>query len=59
MDIVEGRADSGQMTKMKDISLKGIKDVSGERIVNKIQDFVWDEILSEHCMHPKVSQSNF
>ena len=54
LDIVEGRLDSGQMTKMKDISLKGRKDVSGEMVVNKIQDFVWDDVLSEHSQHPNV-----
>lgn len=46
--------DSGGMTKMKDISLRGIQGVSGERVVNKIQDFVWDDILSEHCQLPQV-----
>lgn len=54
LDIVEGRLDSGQMTKMKDVSLKGKKGVSGELIVNKIQDFVWDDVLSEHCQHPNI-----
>lgn len=51
---MEGRVDTGGMTKMKDISLKGLKNVSGELIVNKLQDFVWDEVLSEHCMLPQV-----
>lgn len=46
--------DTGGMTKMKDISLKGVSGVSGERVVNKIQDFVWDEVLSEHCQLPQV-----
>ncbi|KAG0724155.1 Phytanoyl-CoA dioxygenase, peroxisomal [Chionoecetes opilio] len=54
LDLVEGRSDTGGMTKMKDISLKGVKEVSGERVVNKIQDFVWDDILSEHCQLPQV-----
>ena len=39
---------------MKDVTLKDMKNVSGERVVNKIQDFVWDEILSEHCQIPQV-----
>lgn len=54
LDLVEGRQDTAGMTKMKDISLKGVQGVSGERVVNKIQDFVWDEILSEHCQLPQV-----
>lgn len=54
LDFVEGRLDSGQMTKMKDVSLKGKKGVSGEMVVNKIQDFVWDDVLSEHCQHPNI-----
>ncbi|XP_071518968.1 phytanoyl-CoA dioxygenase, peroxisomal-like [Panulirus ornatus] len=54
LDLVEGRDSIGGMTKMKDVSLKDVKDVSGERIVNKIQDFVWDEVLSEHLMLSQV-----
>ena len=54
LDLVEGRLDTGGMTKMKDVSLKGVKGVSGERVVNKIQDFVWDDILSEHCQFQQV-----
>jgi len=54
LDLVEGRANTGGMTKMKDVTLKNMKNVSGERVVNKIQDFVWDEILSEHCQIPQV-----
>ncbi|KAK8380268.1 hypothetical protein O3P69_016704 [Scylla paramamosain] len=54
LDLVEGRQETGGMTKMKDISLKGVQGVSGERVVNKIQDFVWDDILSEHCQLPQV-----
>lgn len=54
LDLVEGRVETGGMTKMKDVSLKGVTGVSGERVVNKIQDFVWDEVLSEHCQLPQV-----
>jgi len=54
LDLVEGRANTGGMTKMKDVTLKDMKNVSGEQVVNKIQDFVWDEILSEHCQIPQV-----
>lgn len=59
LDLVDGRAETGGMTKMKDISLKGVKGVSAERVVNKIQDFVWDEILSEHCQLPQVRKEIF
>jgi hypothetical protein len=39
---------------MKDVSLRGKNDVSNELIVNKIQDFAWDEVLMEFVTHPKV-----
>ena len=32
---------------MKDLSLKDRKGLPNERIYNKIQDFVWDEVLSK------------
>lgn len=54
LDIVDGRVDVGGMTMMKDIALKGLSGVPGERVVNKVQDIVWDDILSEHCQLPKV-----
>lgn len=54
IDLVEGRVSTGGMTKMKDIALKDKKGIAAERLVNKIQDFVWDEVLSEHCMLPQV-----
>ncbi|MCL4131424.1 UNVERIFIED_CONTAM: hypothetical protein GTU68_013296, partial [Idotea baltica] len=54
LDLVEERAECHGMTKMKDVSLKNMKGVSGERIVNKIQDFVWDDVLSEHFRMPEV-----
>lgn len=52
--MVEGRADCHGIVKMKDIALKNAKNIPGERVVNKLQDFVWDEILSEHCQLPQV-----
>ncbi|RXG52656.1 Phytanoyl-CoA dioxygenase, peroxisomal, partial [Armadillidium vulgare] len=55
MDLIEGRAYSENMTKMKDVSLKNRSDISPERIINKIQDFVWDEVLSEHSRLPEAS----
>ena len=39
---------------MKDVSLKGKTGISNERIVNKIQDFIWDDVLSR-C----VAQQDF
>ncbi|XP_064107739.1 phytanoyl-CoA dioxygenase, peroxisomal-like [Macrobrachium nipponense] len=54
LDLVEGRVDTAGMTKMKDIALKDKKNVAAERVVNKLQDFVWDEVLSEHCLLPQV-----
>ena len=33
---------------MKDVSLKGKTGISNERIVNKIQDFIWDDVLSRY-----------
>ncbi|KAB7504357.1 Phytanoyl-CoA dioxygenase, peroxisomal [Armadillidium nasatum] len=55
MDLIEGRAYSENMTKMKDVSLKDRTDISPERIINKIQDFVWDEVLSEHSRLPEAT----
>lgn len=54
MDIVDGRVDCGGITMMKDISLKGLSDVPMEKVVNKLQDFSWDDVLSEHCQLPEV-----
>ena len=39
---------------MKDVSLKGKTGISNERIVNKIQDFVWDEVLSRYVKKLQV-----
>ena len=39
---------------MRDVSLKGQSGVSNELIVNKIQDFAWDEVLSEFTLHPNI-----
>ncbi|KAB7500099.1 Phytanoyl-CoA dioxygenase, peroxisomal [Armadillidium nasatum] len=45
LDLIEGRVYNQNMTKMKDIALKDRKDIPPERVINKIQDFIWDEIL--------------
>ena len=39
---------------MRDVSLRGQSGVSNELIVNKIQDFAWDDVLSEFVLHPNV-----
>lgn len=41
------------ITMMKDISLSKT-NVSGERLYNKAQDFVYDEVLFQYCLHPRV-----
>ena len=38
----------GGITMMKDISLRGKAGISQERIVNKIQDLVWDEVFAKY-----------
>lgn len=43
------------ITMMKDVSLAKMANVSGERLYNKAQDFVYDEILFQYCLHPRVS----
>ena len=55
LDIVDGRVPKSQMTMMKDISLRGRTDVSQERVVNKLQDWVYDDVLSQFVMLPQVS----
>ncbi|RXG69158.1 Phytanoyl-CoA dioxygenase, peroxisomal [Armadillidium vulgare] len=45
LDLIEGRVYNQNMTKMKDVALKDRKDMPPERVINKIQDFIWDEIL--------------
>ena len=54
MDIINGVVDSGQILKMKDVSLKNRTGLANERIFNKIQDFCWDPILSKYILYPQV-----
>lgn len=42
---------------MKDVSFN--KDRPNERIINKIQDFMYDEVLFEYCRLPQVKFINF
>lgn len=41
---------------MRDVSVAKESGVSGERAVNKIQDFQYDEVLFGYCILPEVSQ---
>lgn len=54
LDIVEGRIPKGGMTVMRDISLKDTAGLSRERIVNKVQDLVWDDVFAKYIGHPKL-----
>ena len=47
------------MTMMRDISLRGRKDVSQERVVNKLQDWVYDDVLGQFVMLPQVGVCRF
>ena len=42
------------MTVVKDISLMKM-GATGEHLINKIQDFMWDEVLFEYCALPEVN----
>jgi len=52
-DICEGKVDKGRITLMKDLSLSKT-GVTGERLYNKIQDFMWDEVLYEFISFPEL-----
>lgn len=54
LDIVDGRVPKSQMTMMKDIALRGRSDVPQERVVNKLQDWVWDDVLSQFVVLPQI-----
>ena len=54
LDIVDGVVDAGAILKMKDLSLKDKKGLPNERVYNKIQDFVWDDVLSKYVCLPEV-----
>lgn len=49
LDICDGKVEKGQMTVMKDISLKH-KNVKGEYLINKIQDFAYDDVLFDNYL---------
>ena len=54
LDIVDGVVDAGAILKMKDLSLKDLKGLPNERVYNKIQDFVWDEVLAQFIQLPEL-----
>ncbi|XP_019866805.1 phytanoyl-CoA dioxygenase, peroxisomal [Aethina tumida] len=53
LDICNGEADPGFMTVMKDKSLMET-GAKGERLINKIQDFLFDDVLWKYCIYPSV-----
>ena len=52
--LCDRRVPWGGITMMKDISLAKSSTVSGERLYNKAQDFVYDEVLFQYCLLPEV-----
>jgi len=44
----------GTMLVMRDIVLAKKKDVKGEQLITKVQDFQDDEVLFSYCRHPAV-----
>lgn len=52
-DICSGKVDKGRITLMKDLSLMKTA-AQGEYLFNKIQDFMWDEVLYEFISLPEV-----
>ena len=54
LDIVDGVVDAGAILRMKDLSLKDKQGLPNEIIYIKIQDFVWDDVLSKYICPPEV-----
>lgn len=56
IDICDGKVNRGGITVMKDISSvkKNQEATSNERIVNKIQDILWDDVFEQYFLHRKV-----
>lgn len=52
-DLCDGKVDPGRIAMVKDISLAKM-GLTGERLYNKIQDFMWDDILYQFCSLPEV-----
>ncbi|XP_018569148.1 probable phytanoyl-CoA dioxygenase [Anoplophora glabripennis] len=54
IDICDGKADAANITTvMKDPSLKN-KDVQGQYLINKLQDFLYDDVLWQYCSDSAV-----
>ena len=51
--LCDRRAPWNGITMMRDISLAKL-GVTGERLFNKAQDFVYDEVLFQYCLYPPV-----
>nr|CAD7205752.1 unnamed protein product [Timema douglasi] len=56
VDICEGRVPKGNMILMKDISLINT-GVTGEFLYNKVQDIVWDEVMTKYIFLPKLANA--
>ena len=55
VDICHKRVGStGAMTIMKDVVLKNKQDVDPERVINKIQDYQGDPVLSSYFHFPEI-----
>jgi hypothetical protein len=54
-DICNGKVDKGRITLMKDLSLAKTGAV-GERLYNKIQDFMWNDTLYDYISLPEVKK---
>ena len=54
VDICHKRVNVGQMTVMKDISLRHNKAIDPERVVNKVQDYQQDPVLSAYLQLPQI-----
>lgn len=52
-DICEGRVPRGYMTVMKEVSLAKTT-AAGQYLYYKLQDIVWDDVMSKYFLHPKV-----
>jgi len=54
IDLCEGKVQSFGVTIMKDIALAKKGMSAGENTVNKIQDFVFDDVLFRYCQLPEI-----
>ncbi|BES89738.1 Phytanoyl-CoA dioxygenase (PhyH) [Nesidiocoris tenuis] len=53
INLCDGRVPRGGITLMKDVSLMK-KGATGERLYNKAQDIVYDEVFEKYFFHPKL-----